>query len=206
MDDEPENTYRNSPPKLSKAPSWVTLGFIFGALFVWALPRQEKKSAMGPTTATETVASAPSAPPKLTTIEAVFAEWGRLAVWSAETTEVALWDGASGSYSEFYEGKRSGGALYFRSIPRLTRPVIRHGTPPPPECPLQFTETAEQYREWLQNGRVERPVEESTRKFSMEQGSASATGVRTSPSPPPAVVPIPLPPLEKPAIELSPKR
>ena len=197
MDDEPENTYRNSPPKLSKVPSWITLGFIFGALFVWALPRPDKKTAMVPTKAAEAVAAAPSAPPKLTTIEAVFAEWGRFAVWSAETTEVALWDGASGSFSEFYEVKRSGSALYFRSIPRLTRLVVRHGAPPPTECPLQFTETAEQYREWMQNGRVERPISE----YSSPPVKASDKSVLRVP-----ITPLPLPPLEKPAIEIPPTR
>ena len=197
MEDEAESTYRNSPPKLSQVPSWITLGFIFGALFVWALPRQEKKAAALAPKTTETAQTTPAAAPKLTTIEAVFAEWGRFAVWSAEVTEVALWEGASGSFSEFYEVKRSGSALYFRSIPRLTRLVVRHGAPPPTECPLQFTETAEQYREWMQNGRVERPISE----YSSPPVKASDKSVLRVP-----ITPLPLPPLEKPAIEIPPTR
>ena len=27
-----------SPSQLSKIPSWISLGFVLGALFVWALP------------------------------------------------------------------------------------------------------------------------------------------------------------------------
>jgi hypothetical protein len=141
--DEPAKTYPPSVPRLSKTPSWVTLGFILGALFVWALPRVED------------AASPPARPPiavrlerpQATEIEAVFAEWGHFAVWDNDLTEVALWDVDKRSYSICYEVLRNGESLYFRSIPRLTRPVLTHGLHG--TMPLQFTETEAMRREWL---------------------------------------------------------
>jgi hypothetical protein len=144
--DEPSDKIP-SPSRLSKTPSWVSLGFVIGALFVWSLPRESR------TTGTAGESSASRGPvvqlarPKATDIEAVFAEWGRYAVWDNDLTEVALWDVDRKSYTIFYEILRSGDASYFRSIPRLTRPILTHGVPH--GCPLQFTETEEQRREWL---------------------------------------------------------
>ena len=60
----------------------------------------------------------PREPPQLTTIEAVFATWGKNAVWSDDITEVALWNDRDKAYSDFYEVRRYGGAYYFRTIPR----------------------------------------------------------------------------------------
>ncbi len=142
MDEASEKT----PPaaRLSKTPSWVSLGFVIGALFVWALPRDTKPAGEPP------AAQAPVVRlerPKATDIEAVFAEWGRYAVWEHDLTEVALWDVDRKSYAIFYEILRSGDACYFRSIPRFTRPILTHGVPH--GSPLQFTETEEQRREWL---------------------------------------------------------
>ncbi len=133
-----------SAARLSKTPSWVSLGFVIGALFVWALPR-ESKTAVG--TSVNPVSTVQLERPKATDIEAVFAEWGRYAVWEHGLTEVALWDVDRKSYTIFYEILRSGDASYFRSIPRLTRPVLTHGVPR--GSPLQFTETEEMRREWL---------------------------------------------------------
>ncbi len=91
--------------------------------------------------------------PKVTDIEAVFAEWGHFAVWENDLTEVALWDVDKKSYSICYEVLRSGDAFYFRSIPRLTRPVLNHGLHG--AMPLQFTETEVLRREWVEHGRFE---------------------------------------------------
>jgi hypothetical protein len=161
MDDIPveERDLPPSPSRLSKTPSWIMLGFVLGALFVWLLPREEKPA---PPPA---LAARPPPPPEptgpmlrtITTIEAVFEAYGNNAVWDHDTTEVAL-DSGAGTFSEFYEVKRSGDTYYYRSIPKLTRRVIRHGKPTP-DCPLQFTETEEQYRDWLEHGRTERPPE-----------------------------------------------
>ena len=137
--------------KPSLAPSWVMLGFIVGALFVWALPQRQP-----PAPPVERAAEPPRAAPpvpQLTTIEAVFAEWGRFAVWDNDLTEVALWRSETGSYSDCFEVLRTGSAYYFRSIPRLTRPVLTHGVRT--ESPLQFTETEAQRAEWLGEKRRE---------------------------------------------------
>ena len=155
-----ERVYPPTPSKLSKTPSWVMLGFILGALFVWMLPREEVAPAP------PAVARKPAPPPgptrtvitSLTRIEAVFEAYGQPAVWDNELTEVALWNSETKSFSEFYEVKRTHDALYYRSIPKLTRLIVRHGKPLP-NSPLQFTETEEQYREWREHGRTERAAE-----------------------------------------------
>lgn len=158
--DEETPRRRPSIKQLSKTPSWVMLGFLLGVVFVWALPRRE------PAVRTVIVREAPpektrpDEPPLLTTVEAVFTDWDEYAVWDNNRTQVAMWNVAVGEFAEFYEVLRVEGTYYFRSIPRLTNRVIRHGKPPPPECPLRFTETEEQYQEWRQQGRYERPAED----------------------------------------------
>jgi hypothetical protein len=160
MDDEPERKRSPSASSLSKTPSWIMLGFVTGAAFVWLLPRAEKPVAPLPA-----IVARPAEPAAgettltairtLTTIEAVFEEWGRYAVWDGDTTEVAL-DPGTGQFSDFYEVKRVGEAFYFRSIPRLTHRELRHGKTLP-GSPLRFTETEAQYQEWLRDGRTEHP-------------------------------------------------
>jgi hypothetical protein len=146
---------------MSNTPAWIMLGVLLGAVFVAALPPRRKqpprevavfKAAEPPPAAT------PRDPPQLTKIEAVFEVWGKYAVWSDYVTEVALWNEHDNAYTDFYEVRRVGDAYYFRTIPRLTRRVIARGKPIP-ESPLQFTETEEQYREWLSYGRSERSLE-----------------------------------------------
>lgn len=166
-DDEPNSkkTYPISTAKMSKTPSWIMLGFLLGAGFVVALPPLRKKPAPEPATfkAIETTRSAePREAPQLTTIEAVFAEWGKHAVWSDGVTEVAQWNSRDQAFTDFYEVRRIGPEFYFRTIWKLTRRVIARGKPIP-ECPLQFTETEEQYQEWRQHGRTERSAERDLR-------------------------------------------
>jgi hypothetical protein len=164
MDEEepkPERPYPISTAKMSKTPSWIMLGFLLGAAFVAFLPPLRKPAprepvmlkAIEPARTTER-----REPPQLTTIEAVFAEWGRHAVWDDDVTEVALWNLKDKAYSDFYEVRRVGDAFYFRTIPQLTRRVVARGKPIP-ESPLLFTETEEHYREWQKYGRSERPAE-----------------------------------------------
>ncbi len=153
--EDPEiRSHPPSPATMSKVPSWVSLGFVLGALVVWAVPKPEPKA---PPPAPARAVAPPREPQatKLTTVEAVFAEWGSNAVWDSDTTQMAYWNPGTEGFTEFYEVRRIADALYFRSIPKLTRLVIRHGKPLPPECPLQFTETPEQYREWREQA-VER--------------------------------------------------
>lgn len=148
MDEEPPQEPAKGKP--SQVPSWVMLGFILGALFVLALPR---RPATG-TDARPVIEAAPAEPvrpagaPQLTTIEAVFAAWGKYAVWSDDTTEVALWNPETKSFSEFYEVLRNGDTYYFRSITSLSRPILEHGVIVD-GSPLEFTETVRQRREWL---------------------------------------------------------
>lgn len=157
--DEPKPKQRPSVSQLSKTPSWVMLGFILGAGFVMALPRRSAPPPARPITVTLQPHDSPKpAAPTLTTIEAVFSDWATYAVWSNDKTQVAMWNAATGEFSEFYEVRRVEGNYYFRSIARLTNREIRHGKPLPAECPLRFTETEEQYREWREQ-RYERPAE-----------------------------------------------
>ncbi len=146
MEEETESPPR--PGKPSQIPSWVMLGFILGALFVVALPRRSPVEA--PAVPTENAAVRPAKPapaPRITTIEAVFAAWEKYAVWSDNTTQVALWDAETMSYSDCYEVLRTDDGYYFRSISKLTRPILTHGVVE--ESPLQFTESPRQRQEWL---------------------------------------------------------
>lgn len=173
---------------LSKTPSWVMLGFLLGAAFVAMLPswRPEPVQPLG------VAPAAPAAlepvvrePGPLLTIEAVFSAWQRLAVWSDDTTEVALWNAQDRGFTDFYEVRRHGEALYFRSLPRLTRRIIERGQPT--ESPLQFTETEEQYQQWRESSRQER-----------SQGVPARPPTASAPAPAPVRVEVspgePLPP------------
>ncbi len=205
MEDDPEAPQRSYPlpgsaAKLSKTPSWVMLGFIGGACFVYAMMRREEAPAPAPG-ALQMIAPAPLAAPRaappLSTIEAVFEQWGEYAVWSGNTTEVALWNKDERQFSDCYEVRRIAGQNFFRIIPELTRRVIRHGRELP-DSPLQFTETEEQYREWREHGRTERRPE-----------GASLSPSRINPVPPrPAAIeapPVPPPSLPAPTASPSPE-
>ncbi len=135
--DEPDKTFPPSVSRLSKTPSWVTLGFVLGALFVWALPQAEKTAAP----AASRNLTLQLLRPKMTDIEAVFAEWSRYAVWNDDDiTEIALWDVDRKSYSIYYEVYRFQDKFYFRSISRLTYPILTQGLPSKP-MPLRFTDS-----------------------------------------------------------------
>jgi hypothetical protein len=155
MDEETQTPSEPAKAKPSQVPSWVTLGFVLGALFVMALPKRGGEEARPRPPAGDAVAAKPAKPAAarpITTIEAVFAAWDKYAVWSNNTTEVALWNTDTMNYSDCYEVLRTADGYYFRSIPSLTRPVLTHGVVQ--ESPLQFTETARQRQEWL--GEVDR--------------------------------------------------
>lgn len=144
---DPESSPESPRSRPSQIPSWIMLGFILGALFVLALPSRTPAPPPVPAAPAEIPsieAARPIRKANLTTIEAVFAEWGRYAVWENDATEVALWNAEAGGFSDCYEVIRSGEDAYFRSIPRLSRPVLV--TAAPSKCPLQFTES-EEHRE-----------------------------------------------------------
>lgn len=152
-EDEPKPP---SPSHLSKIPSWISLGFVLGALFVWALPQREPApAAPAPAeVALETTRLLPrSGPAQLSDIEAVFAVWGQYAVWEHDLSEVALWDTETRDFSRYYEVLRSADNHYFRSIDHLTRPILTHGVKA--DSPLQYTETEAMREEWLRERREE---------------------------------------------------
>ena len=144
MDDDTPTEPRPPPPaKMSTIPSWVMLGFVLGAFFVWALPTPEKAPPPSPAP----VERAPANPmpaarlPRLTDVEAVFAQWERYAIWENDGTEVAFWNEETRSFSNFFEVLRSGDRLFFCSIPKLTRPLIKRGVEA--RSPLLFTGVAD---------------------------------------------------------------
>lgn len=158
-----------APAKPSQVPSWVTLGFVLGALFVLAWPKGAPEAPVertGADVAPQPPARVPLAP-RMATIDAVFEAWGNFAVWSEGTTEVALWSPETKSFSDCYEVVRVDGENYYRPITALTRPVLTHGVPE--NSPLQFTETELQRKEWL--GEVQK---ENWKSF---MGSASQPAV-----------------------------
>lgn len=146
MDEYPEK--RPVLKNLSKTPSWVSLGFVMGALFVWLLPRPEPKVIEVPVKDPNPPLVASRIKPDFTEIEAVFAQWSEYAVWDHDTTEVALWDVATNKYSRFYEILRNGETYYYRSIAHLTRPLLTHGVSV--NAPLLFTEPEAKRKEWLE--------------------------------------------------------
>ncbi len=156
-----QKNYPVAAAKLSKTPSWIMLGFLLGAAFVVALPplRKTPPAVPAPAAVADAEPPPPRVPPQLTTIEAVFAAEEQYALWTDDLTEVALWSSRDNTFSDFYEVRRIGPARYFRTISTLTRRIIQHGKPRP-ESPLQFTQSEEQYREWLEHGRIERRTEE----------------------------------------------
>jgi len=208
------------PEKPSQIPSWVTLGFILGALFVLArqhtpsdetversLPRRagslgagggaqdgagDGGGGLGANRETPSFRRAPVRP-NLSTIEDVFAVHGHYAVWEGDTTEVALWNQDTKSW-DWYEVLRLGGNVYFRTIPQRTRPELTHGVPKGGGFPLAFTESEQQHEEWL--GEVHK---EDWRQFT-DSAHKVFGGPRTEESPvkteqvPPVPVVTPEPP------------
>jgi len=150
--DEPAEPRPLSSAKPSKTPSWVMLGFVLGALFVWSLEHSPENRPPPPAVEPEkpaTVVVAPLLPPRMSDVEAVFAMWGGSAIWENDVTEVALWTPETKRYSDFFEVIRSGENLYFRSIPHLTRRILDHGVQE--NSPLQLTETEAHRQEWLRD-------------------------------------------------------
>ena len=159
MDEESPSTEPKAKP--SQVPSWVSLGFALGALFVMALPKHAPEVDTSPAPEPPAVKAAPQA--RVTTVEAVFTDWGRYAQWTGSTTQVGLWDPGSRSYADFFEVLRVGDALYFRSIPALTRPPLKQGIPM--ECPLEFAEAGRndpvQAEERADMGAISKSIRES---------------------------------------------
>lgn len=151
---KPKKEYPPSPARMSKIPSWVSIGVIIGFIVGWNI-RPMPKPAPVEVRLVEPAPRAEPAPTKLTTIEAVFEQWGHFAVWDENnSTQIAYWNPGTQDFTEFYAVHKMGDALFFRSIPNLTRRIVLHGKAPPPECTLRFTETEAQYQAWLESTKV----------------------------------------------------
>jgi hypothetical protein len=122
--------------------------------------------------------------PRLTEVEAVFAQWDRYAIWENDVTEIAYWSGETRSFSNFFEVLRSGDRLFFRSIPKLTRPVVKRGVEA--RSPLLFTGVAE----------VSQPMPERAAPVPMadQPVERSLPPTIVTPAQPPAATPPPLDP------------
>lgn len=134
-----------SRPKPSKVPSWIMVGFFFGALFVWALPKR-------PEAAAKVAPVAPEPPvlstlrPRLSDVEDTFIEWERqYAVWTDNTTYVVMWDAETRTFRDCFQVLRRGNdEFFFRSV---TRPRnLRPREDVPQNSPLQFLNSAPEER------------------------------------------------------------
>lgn len=134
--------------KLSKTPSWIMVGFIIGAMFAYGVQSEVARRNQSVPPPPPSPMPAKAEPPKsvavvkdhasLTAIENVFTQYERLAVWRNDISEFALWSAETNKFSEYFEVMRSGEYYYFRSIPHLTRPVLRYEQDT--DLPLRFTE------------------------------------------------------------------
>ncbi len=164
-DDETQDVYplRKAEPKLSRTPSWVMLGFLFGAAWMYLWQRGERAKQPEPAAVRIVEVPAKPAAPRtaqpLSTIEAVWAaalEDGKTDIdWNGDATEVALWNRQERAFADFYEVRRAGGQYYFRTIPSLTRRVVNRGKGLETAA-LRFTESEARYQEWLEHGRSEK--------------------------------------------------
>ena len=178
-DDAPEER-RPAAAKLSTSSSWVTLGFLLGAATVWAyLKNQVPMAPAAPVVLSAWPTPKRLEPAPLTIVEAVFAQYAEHAVWDKNTTEIALWRADTRAFSEFYEVRRIGEEYYFRSIPKLTRLLLSR-KPLGNEVPIKFTETEEQYREWFEHDRVERPEPGSLQPTLLGPATVPATDAQPS--------------------------
>lgn len=132
-------------PQSSNLPVLLTVGFALGLGFGWLAFRQD---APKPPVAV-TLAPKATDPRELTTglrrdagtladVERTFQRWGGYAVWENDVTEIALWSGQHQQHDDYYEVRRVDGEFYFRTLRRLTRPVLDHG--PRGRLPVEFTE------------------------------------------------------------------
>ncbi len=194
--DQPEE--RPPAPKMSHTPSWVTLGFLLGAATVWSyLTHQEKIAPPAPVTLNAWPVQKRAEPNPLTTVEAIFITYldraEEYGIWDNNTTEIAVWNAAKREFSDFYEVRKLGGNLYFRSIPALTRVIIARGRLLANELPLRFTESEEKYKEWLEHGRFERS-EEASLQPTLLGPTVIPAGETPPPKPKPAKMKMAIPP------------
>jgi hypothetical protein len=113
------------------------LGFLLGALFVWALPRPREPRAAPARVVPVVSAPAVATHPRFTDLEAVFEEWSRYAVWADDITYVCLWDSTeTRTFRDCFQVLRRGDELFFRSVTRPRNLRARDGVPK--ESPMEF--------------------------------------------------------------------
>lgn len=131
-------------PKPSKIPSWIMLGFLLGALFVWALPRPRPARAEKPSATPMISAAATATRPRLSDVEASFDVWSRYARWDDVVTYVSLWDSETATFRDSFQVLRRGDEFFFRSVPRPRHLRVRNDVPK--DCPLEFFDPVPEQR------------------------------------------------------------
>ncbi|MEO6568128.1 MAG: hypothetical protein ABIO94_05145 [Opitutaceae bacterium] len=134
--DEFDETPPASRPKPSKIPSWIMLGFLLGAAFVWALPRPRPTRSVIPPATPLISAVAMATHPRLSDVEASFDMWSRYALWADDVTYVGLWDPETLTYRDCFQVLRRSDELFFRSVPRPRN--LRARSDVPKDSPLEF--------------------------------------------------------------------
>ena len=133
---------------LSKTPSWIMLGVIIGSIVTvtvqkhWGGRNDESPPipapAAGPAGETSKEPAITNTHLSLFAMETLFQQYQENVVWRHEIKEVVFWNPFTDQYSEYVEVLRNGEDFYFRSIPRLTRPIIEELMDP--NVPMRFTE------------------------------------------------------------------
>lgn len=145
---EPKSTRES----LSKTPSWIMLGAVIGAAAGWSVKdyqiSREREATEAQARATAAAAAKPAPAPapvpkpeptelSLSDMEAIFEKWQDKAMWRNELTEVVFWDRVSNQYKFPVEVQRNGDQYFYRTIPKLTRPLMEGYVPN--DSPIKFT-------------------------------------------------------------------
>lgn len=146
---------KSTRESLSKTPSWIMLGFVIGCVVMWTIRKETLYADKEEILAKAQYEAAhpkptPTPPPpqtrmSLSDMEAIFEEWQGSAVWQFDTTEVVFWNRESNQFIECVQVLKNGDDLFFRTIPKLTRPLIDDGVPK--NAPIRFTEPEDVHAE-----------------------------------------------------------
>ncbi len=129
-----------SPEKLSKAPSWMLIGFVAGILVAhsgiryydthWKPIPAPPPEPVRPPTPEEKAERAAKNRPDLWLVEALFEQRAPEAIWQDNLTEIILWNAATNDFKDGVEVLRRGEKFYYRSIDKLTRLPLDQGVAP----------------------------------------------------------------------------
>jgi hypothetical protein len=122
-------------------PALVTLGFAAGCLFGWFAFKKppERPGQPPPAAPAATKIEVSTGTGDLAMVESFFRTWGGYAVWENDITEIAVVsDQPERSRMGYYQVIRAHRRFFFRTLNRLTRPLIDHGVLV--RCPIAFTE------------------------------------------------------------------